>query len=205
MRLGARLHDAALALDAGRVGVTLAEAGALLDLETLWEGVIAPVLVRLGADWACGAATPAPEHLLSNAVRGRLWSVLEAQPRLPGRPVAVVGAGPDEPHDLAALMLSLLLSQQGWNVTFLGAATPPDAWMQAIETVRPRVVVASATMSQHAAATLAMLRAVYDHLGQHRGVLAYGGPAFEGLDRDAVLMRLEDNVRAATLSLGAHG
>lgn len=177
-RLSARLHDAALALDAGSVGAALAEAGALVEVETLWGEVIAPVLTLLGGEWAGGVMTPAPEHLLSNMVRGRLLAALEARPRLAGQTEVVVGAGPDEPHDLAALMLGLLLARQAWNVTFLGAATPPEAWAQATEAVRPRVVVISATLTRHAATALVALRAVRDRAGRHAPLLAYGGPAF---------------------------
>lgn len=44
----ARLHGAALAMDAGRVSAVLAEAAAQLDLETLWSHVLAPALALLG-------------------------------------------------------------------------------------------------------------------------------------------------------------
>jgi DNA-binding transcriptional MerR regulator len=90
-RLSARLHTAASALDAAQVGAVLAEAAALLDVATLWRQVVAPALQRLGADWAQGLHTPAPEHLLSTAVRGRLAALLEAAPRVPGAPRALLG------------------------------------------------------------------------------------------------------------------
>lgn len=177
-RLSARLHDAAVALDAAQAGTVLAEAGALLAVETLWEQVMAPALRGLGTDWAHGARSPAPEHLLSSLVRGRLSALLEAVPRLPGAPDALLGAAPGEQHDLAPLMLALLLSRAGWTVTYLGADTPAEAWEEAARRLRPRVVIVTATMPVHAAVALDTLRGVRDRLGGQAPHVAYGGPGF---------------------------
>jgi len=45
----------------------------------------------LGTDWARGVITPAPEHLLSNVIRGRLSALLEA--RAPPPPPPPPGGG----------------------------------------------------------------------------------------------------------------
>ncbi len=176
-RLSARLYDAAVALDAVTARAVLDEAGALLDVATLWGAVVAPTLQRLGTDWAEGRHTPAPEHLLSSVIRGRLSALLEALPRVPGAPTAVVGGAPGERHELAALMFSFLLGRAGWTVTYLGADTPPEAWEEALRQVRPRVAVVAATLPEHAAAALVMMR----RLGQQAPRFAYGGSGFAGI------------------------
>jgi len=178
--LSVRLYAAAVALDAVAARTVLDEGGALLDVETLWGTVLAPTLARLGTDWAGGLHTPAPEHLLSSVIRGRLVALVEALPRLPGAPLAIVGGAPGERHELAALMLALLVGRAGWVVTYLGADTPPEAWEEAVRVVRPRVAVVAATLPEHAAPTLAMLRRLHSHLGRQAPRLAYGGPAFAG-------------------------
>lgn len=177
-RFGARLYDAAVALDAAAARSVLNEVGALLDVETLWGAVLAPALDRLGMDWARGLITPAPEHLLSDVIRGRLSGLLTALPRLPNAPSAVVGGAPGERHELAALMLAILLGRAGWTVTYLGADTPCDAWEEALRIVRPRVAVVSATLPEHAASALTMMRRISDHLGRQAPRFAYGGPGF---------------------------
>lgn len=176
--LCAQLHDAAAALDAARAGAVLAEAGALLQVETLWRDVLAPALRRLGSDWAHGALSPAPEHMLSNLARGRLSALLEALPRLPGAPGALIGAAPGERHDLAPLMLALLLTRAGWTVTYLGADTPIAAWLEASNALRPRLIVVAATMADHADTALETLRQIRDRGSDRPPFLAYGGPAF---------------------------
>ena len=179
-RLSARLYDAAVALDARTARAVLDEAGALLDVETLWSALLAPALERVGVDWARGLITPAPEHLLSDVIRVRLSGLLAALPRLPNAPSAVVGGAPGERHELAALMLALLLARAGWTVTYLGADTPPDAWEEAMRIVRPRVAVVSATLPEHAATALTMIRRISDRLGRQAPRFAYGGPGFMG-------------------------
>lgn len=205
--LAERLHAAALALDAARAGAILAESAALLDVEILWRAVLAPTLTRLGEDWERGVASAAPEHLLSNLVRGRLSVLMEALPRHAGAPAAVIGAGPGERHDLAALMLALLLARTGWKVTFLGAETPPDALEAVIRAVRPRLALLSATLPEHATETMSALRQVGDLLGRQAPLLAYGGPAFSDLAVPASetqpFIGLPNDVQAAARHLAA--
>ncbi len=209
VRLSTRLHAAARALDAAQVGAVLAEAAALLDVATLWRQVVAPALQRLGTDWAQGTHTPAPEHLLSTAVRGRLAALLEAAPRVPGAPRALLGAGPGERHDLAALMLAVLVSQAGWSVTYLGAETPAAAWEEAIRALHPRVVVVAATMPAHAPVVLATLQRLQECFGRQTPQLAYGGPAFASspLEVGAAtgVIRLADDLESAVRQLAAYG
>ncbi len=176
--LAVRLHGAALSLDSGRAAGVLDEASALLDVETLWDRVLAPALANLGQDWEHGSASAAPEHLLTNMVRGRLSALLGAMPRLPAFPEALVGAGPGERHDLPALMLSLLLARAGRRVTFLGAETPADALEEACRLVRPSLVVVSVVLPRNAEDALSGLRRLRDHLPGPRPLLAFGGPAF---------------------------
>ena len=208
-RLSARLYDAAVALDAVTARAVLDEAGALLDVATLWGAVVAPTLQRLGTDWAEGRHTPAPEHLLSSVIRGRLSALLEALPRVPGAPTAVVGGAPGERHELAALMFSFLLGRAGWTVTYLGADTPPEAWEEALRRVRPRVAVVAATLPEHAAAARVMMRRLGHRLGPQAPRFAYGGSGFAGIaapasmDDTRPLVALGDDLDAAIRRLMA--
>jgi DNA-binding transcriptional MerR regulator len=199
--LAVRLRAAALSLDSGRAAGVLDEASALLDVETLWDRVLAPALANLGLDWEHGSASPAPEHLLTNMVRGRLSALLGAMPRLPASPEVLVGAGPGERHDLPALMLSLLLARAGQRVTFLGAETPADALEDACRLVRPSLVVVSVVLPRNAEDALSGLRRLRDHLPGPRPLLTFGGPAFAQTlpaDADVVsLVRLANDVCAA--------
>jgi methanogenic corrinoid protein MtbC1 len=156
----------------------LDEAAALLDVETLWDRVLAPALANLGHDWEQGSVSAAPEHFLAGLIRGRLSALLGAMPRLSAAPSVLIGAGPGERHDLPALMLSLLLARAGRRVTFLGAETPADALEEACRAVRPSLVVVTATLPDHAEDALSGLRGVRDHLPGPLPLLAFGGPAF---------------------------
>jgi DNA-binding transcriptional MerR regulator/methylmalonyl-CoA mutase cobalamin-binding subunit len=194
-----RLHAAALAMDAGRASAVLAEAAAQLDVGTLWGHVLAPALARLGEDWQRHATSPGPEHLLSSIVHGRLSSLLEALPRLPGAPAIVIATGPNERHDLGALALALLVARAGWTVTYLGADTPPNALEDAVRAIQPRLALLTATLPEHAVDVLASLAQVRSRLGAQAPLLAYGGPAFKGTDPSVApeFIRLPNDVQTA--------
>ena len=91
------------------------------------------------------------EHLASAAIRARLERTL-AEPRGAVRGVAVLACAPGEHHELGLLMLACLLRADGWNVVYLGQATPVA---DAIEIARDRdagVVAFSITMPENVVA-----------------------------------------------------
>lgn len=129
----------------------------------------------------------------------------------------MIGAGPGERHDLARLMLALLLARTGWRITFLGAETPAEALEEVIgacapteeviRAVRPRLALLSATLPERAVETLPALRQVGERLGRQAPLLAHGGPAFRNLAVPAAdaqpCIGLSDDVPAAARHLAA--
>ncbi len=106
------------------VGEALRRGVGALELS---EGVIAPALARVGAEWAEGRLSVAHEHWATQTcvrcVHGFRSEVVRATP-LGLR--AVVACLPGEAHDLGGRIFSELLYLQGWEVHFLGANTPAE-------------------------------------------------------------------------------
>lgn len=92
-------------------------------------------------------------------------------------------------------------------MTYLGADTPTEAWEEAVRTLRPRLVVVTATMPEYVAAALETLRGVRDRCGGQSSELAYGGPAFASAalptHEAASFTRLADDLEAAARHLAA--
>jgi methanogenic corrinoid protein MtbC1 len=51
-----------------------------------------------------------------------------------------------ELHDLPLIMLGLALRTHGWRVSYLGADTPVESLLEAVEELRPDAVVVSGTL-----------------------------------------------------------
>src|SRR3954471_22110114 len=86
----------------------------------LCEQLFTPALRRLGDDWAAGRATVAEEHRAS-AICDRLIVRCAVHPRGRPRGSCIVATAPGELHGLPALMASIVLRADRWQVHHLGA------------------------------------------------------------------------------------
>jgi DNA-binding transcriptional MerR regulator len=107
-----------------------------------FDELVAPLLQEVGARWHSGALSVAEEHLISNAVRQRLATLLTNAPKRARRHV-VCACAPSEDHDLGLLGAALRFRHAGWKVTYLGARTPFDQLARAVTALRPDVVAVS--------------------------------------------------------------
>ncbi len=152
--LASRLNIAARQGDGARVELELDRAFAALPMVQAMELVVFPALADLGRRWAEGERVVVAEHLLSAATERRLAARLSAA-RRPRGPIGIVACPSGERHAVGALCLSVLMAQDGWRVSFLGADTPlveADAVAQAR---RARACVAVCTVPGSARAAAA--------------------------------------------------
>ena len=152
--LASRLNIAARQGDGARVELELDRAFAALPMVQAMELVVFPALADLGRRWAEGERVVVAEHLLSAATERRLAARLSAA-RRPRGPIGIVACPSGERHAVGALCLSVLMAQDGWRVSFLGADTPlveADAVAQAR---RARACVAVCTLPGSAKAAAA--------------------------------------------------
>jgi MerR family transcriptional regulator, light-induced transcriptional regulator len=149
-RLQQRLVAALRAFDEAEAERAFAAAEALLGAEGVAAGLVPAAI-------AAAAATPGPdrgrdgppvevEHFASNLLRRQVLRLLDGLPPALGRPV-LVGCGPDEQHELGALLVTLLLRARGHRVVYLGARVPGPAMERATTALDPAGVVVSLTMA----------------------------------------------------------
>jgi methylmalonyl-CoA mutase cobalamin-binding subunit len=70
----------------------------------------------------------------------------------------LVGCGPDEQHELGALLLMVLLRARGHRVVYLGARVPGPAMERAAAALDPAGVVVSLTMPESLERALEWMR-----------------------------------------------
>jgi DNA-binding transcriptional MerR regulator len=130
-----------------------------LSVETVLQDVLLPYLRILGDRWASGEVSVAQEHFASSVVRGRLLGLARGWGAGTG-PALVLACPPGEEHDLGLIMFGIAAARRGHRITYLGQDTPFETIEQAVEAVRPALVVlavaAGVSLAPHAAALRAL-------------------------------------------------
>jgi MerR family transcriptional regulator, light-induced transcriptional regulator len=179
-RLLARLVAALRAFDEAEAERAFAAAEALLGVEGAAIGVVPAAIVAASApgpdsDPGQDGVPVEVEHFASNYLRRQVLRLLDGQLPAMGRPV-LVGCGPDEQHELGALLLTLLLRARGHRVVYLGARVPGAAMERAAAALDPAGVVVSLTMPESLELALGWT-SEHRRWSRHSPQAWWGGPA----------------------------
>jgi DNA-binding transcriptional MerR regulator len=153
------LADALDSFDEASANRVFDRALAVLTLDTLLRRIVLDYLVDLGERWSDGRASVAQEHFATNVLRGRLLGLARDWGQ-GGGPLALLASPPGELHDLGLICFGLALRAHGWRIAFLGADTPVDTLKHAADSLRPDLVVLTATVAQRLSQIQSELREV---------------------------------------------
>jgi DNA-binding transcriptional MerR regulator len=206
-RLLARLVAALRAFDEADAERIFATAKALLGLEAVATGLVPATIAAVASPLASGGPPVELEHFASNFLRRQTLRLLDGLPPAIGRPV-LVGCGPDEQHELGALLLALLLRARGHRVVYLGARVPGPAMERAAAALDPAGVVVSLTMPESLQRALGWMRN-NRRWPRHAPVTWWAGPAVAGapdlaarLPGELVTGGVEDGAAAVDATVG---
>jgi methanogenic corrinoid protein MtbC1 len=172
-----RLLTELLDYDEEMAEATLAHAFALYPVEHVGEHVIMPVLVEIGERWHRGELSITREHYATNYLVQRLAAILRTVPNATTPPLIWVGCAPGELHEIGALLLSIYLRRSGYTVRYLGQNLPTDDLVAEVATIKPDLLLFSAT-TVDSAQRLQPLCARLADLDPPRPIIGYGGRAF---------------------------
>ncbi len=148
-------------------------------------------MAEIGSRWHDGEATVAQEHFASSVVRGRLLGLARGWGAGAG-PLALLACLPGELHDLGLIAFGLSLRERGWRIAYLGADTPLDTLDDAVNRLRPRVVVLSASEPSRLAAVANELRSLAVRVPVSVGGRAAAALPIEGVTRLKGIASSED-------------
>jgi DNA-binding transcriptional MerR regulator len=148
----------------------------MFDLKTIFFEIFSPMLYEIGEAWYRGEIRIATEHYASAFIRGILLNLLQAFPIYSAAPTILVGCAPEEFHEIASLMLSVLLRREGYQVEFLGANLPVDDLVLYASDVAPDMIILSASF-EHSARPLLKMQSKLNHL-PNQPKLGFGGRYF---------------------------
>lgn len=180
----------------GAVAVALtAVSDGRIGIAELYEAVLGPALVDIGARWQHGSTAVWEEHLASAAVRTIVEALYPEVERLraaapsAGR-IALLACPPEEAHDLGLRMLADRLALAGWTVYFLGPDTPANELIAAARSLKADALILSSSTHYHRL----RLRELVERLDEALpGVNVWvGGPGFVGADDAWIAAHLFD-------------
>ncbi len=116
--------DAIRALDADGLERTLNWAIAHYGIRSCVDCLIVKLLAAIDTGWTTGDISIAHEHLASATLRGFLDRSRRQVSALPNAPRLVVTTPAAQIHELGAMLVALVASLEGWDVTYLGPNLP---------------------------------------------------------------------------------
>lgn len=169
------LCTALLNFDDSKADKVLSEAHALHTVELVLTEVLQPTLVHIGTLWHEGKIRIANEHFASNYIRGHLHTLLKLTAGLRDATMVLVTCAPNEQHEIAVLMLAIMLRRAGYGVYYIGADLPIDDMIMLINKHQPTAVMISSSVPE----SLEELIEAKEALKEIRSLLIFGGHSFE--------------------------
>jgi DNA-binding transcriptional MerR regulator len=169
--------SACSAFDESASARILSEAFALYAVEDVCLQLILNGMRQVGQDWYAGEVTVEQEHFTSAIAKRQLLALVSAAPAPTRTEKILVGAAPGELHDLALLMITLLLRRRGWDVVYLGANVPLESYRTILNPSR----FALAIISAEQLFTAGHLHGVAQLTQEENFPLLYGGRIFQEL------------------------
>ncbi|SEJ54572.1 DNA-binding transcriptional regulator, MerR family [Dyadobacter sp. SG02] len=130
--------SAIAAYDAPRFHKLFADALDRLGMVATYEKILYPLLVRTGLMWTKDALLPAQEHFLSNLIRQKLFTAIDALP-LPETSAQkwLLFLHEGEEHEIGLLFAHYLLTRAGQRAVYLGARVPYADLQAAVSNIAP--------------------------------------------------------------------
>ncbi len=132
-----------------------------MAIRDVYLRIFQPCQRELGRLWQSGRITVAQEHyctavtqLIMSQLAPRLFSTEKNGRR------AVIACVADETHEVGTRMVADLMELAGWDTIYLGSSVPVRGVVQALIAHRANLLAASATMTTHLPAVIALIAAV---------------------------------------------
>lgn len=130
-------------LDAATLDAMVRRAALVLPLGALLDGLVLPLLERVGTGWREGSLRPVHEHLASVVLRRLLDRSIESASSPLATSSLVVATPAGQVHEFGALLVAATAAIEGWRLTYLGANLPAEDIVEAAIRTRPSAVVLS--------------------------------------------------------------
>jgi MerR family transcriptional regulator, light-induced transcriptional regulator len=171
------LLEAFKALDETSANILMAAMLAIYTVEQVCMELVVPTLWQIGQLWQEGKITVCVEHFATTFLRSLLSNLLHATANPPSAPLIIPCCAPEEPHEVAPLMLALFLRRAGMRVVYLGQSIEMDGLLHTIQQQAPALICVSLTLRNYLTGLVELGRRIQD-LPAPRPLFAFGGQVF---------------------------
>jgi methylmalonyl-CoA mutase cobalamin-binding subunit len=113
-------------LDPQELQFQLERAASTLSQPTLIEGLLLPLLERMGEFWEDGTIRVVHEHVASAVIQTFLGNLIGVYVESDNAPAIVIGTPLRQSHEFGALIAAATAASEGWRVTYLGSSLPAE-------------------------------------------------------------------------------
>lgn len=174
-----RALELARAVDAPGLESVLRRSAAVLGVPIFLDGLVAPLLRRMGEEWEAGRLTVAQEHLATAIIQRVLEGIIHFMVAPHGAPTLLLATLAGDQHKMGALLAATAAAAEGWRVTYLGPGLPAVEIATAAVAAGARVVGVSIVQLAERERMLAELQTVRVQLPASVPLLAGGAGAVE--------------------------
>lgn len=175
------LLDAWLRYDQATADTIVGEAFVLFGVEAVFLQVIRPALVEIGEMWHRTEIPTTVEHFASQFTKRKLVGLISVYDNRHSPWKVIVACPPHEQHETGALLLSLFMLRQGWQVLYLGPDVPIADLMDTVRHIQPDMVCVSASSAESAANVVRIGESLAAMEPGTHPIYAYGGGIFNNL------------------------
>jgi DNA-binding transcriptional MerR regulator/methylmalonyl-CoA mutase cobalamin-binding subunit len=174
-----RALEFARAVDAPRLESLLRRTAAALGVPVFLDGLVAPLLRRMGEEWEAGRLTVAQEHLATAIIQRVLEGIIHFMVAPHGAPNLLLATLAGDQHKMGALLAATAAAAEGWRVTYLGPDLPAGEIATAAVAAGARVVGVSIVRPAERERARTELRTVRTQLPASVPLLAGGAGALD--------------------------
>jgi methanogenic corrinoid protein MtbC1 len=153
-----------------------------LDIRELYLGVFQPVMHEVGRLWQLGEISVAQEHFCTAATQLVMSMLYLRTFRGKRRGLKLVAACVGrERHEIGVRMVSDFFELDGWDTYYLGADTPAESVLYALETFGADVLALSTTMVYHIPTVRRLVAELRKSRAGRRARILVGGYPFNSV------------------------
>lgn len=124
-----------------------------------------PFLQHIGVLWTTNKAVPAQEHFITNLIRQKIISAIEALPNPSGNAKRILlFLLEGENHDIGLLLANFIAKDLGWKVYYLGQNVPSENIKATVEIVKPELMMTMFITPRHKKMNL-VIQPILDETG----------------------------------------